>query len=309
LLEPGVIVDAAELTSSATSGAPALPDAAPRRRGRRRRYPLSLVVGAALVTLFVGVALLSFFWTPYDPKAISVPDRLRPPGSGGYLFGTDKLGRDVVTQLMLGARNSLYVSVMSTTVALTVGALFGLLVAGAGPRWQGTLTRTADVGLALPGILVALVVATKLGPGNTTAILAIIVWFVPVAARVTIGPARQVLALDYVEAAYAYGRSRRFVLFKHVLPNIAPLLIVLASVMFAAAILIEAALAFLGVGVQPPTPSWGRFLNEAQPLLDAAPSLMYFPGLAIVLTVLGFNLLGDGLRTVLDPQQARTGVL
>jgi peptide/nickel transport system permease protein len=313
LLEPGVIVDAAESTSSATStatsGAAASPDAPPRRRGRRHRYPLSLVLGGALVAVFVGVAFLSFFWTPYDPKAISVPDRLLSPGSPGYPFGTDKLGRDVVTQLMLGARNSLYVSVMSTTVALTVGALFGLLVAGAGPRWQGTLTRTADVGLALPGILVALVVATKLGPGNTTAILAIIVWFVPVAARVTIGPARQVLALDYVEAAYAYGRSRRFVLFKHVLPNIAPLLIVLASVMFAAAILIEAALAFLGVGVQPPTPSWGRFLNEAQPLLDAAPSLMYFPGLAIVLTVLGFNLLGDGLRTVLDPQQARTGIL
>jgi peptide/nickel transport system permease protein len=309
LLESSVIVDAPESTPSAPSGGPALPDAAPRRRGRRRRYPLSLLLGGALVALFVGVALVSFFWTPYDPKAISVPDRLRPPGSPGFVFGTDKLGRDVVTQLMLGARNSLYVSVMSTTVALTVGALFGLLVAGSGPRWQGTLTRTADVGLALPGILVALVVATKLGPGNTTAILAIIVWFVPVAARVTIGPARQVLALDYVEAAYAYGRSRRFVLFKHVLPNIAPLLIVLASVMFAAAILIEAALAFLGVGVQPPTPSWGRFLNEAQPLLDAAPSLMYFPGLAIVLTVLGFNLLGDGLRTVLDPQQARTGIL
>jgi peptide/nickel transport system permease protein len=309
LLEPGVIVDAAESAPSATSGAAVSPEAAPRRRGRRYRYPLSLWIGGALVALFVSVALVSFFWTPYDPKAISVPDRLRPPGSRGYPFGTDKLGRDVVTQLMLGARNSLYVSVMSTTVALTVGALFGLLVAGAGPRWQGTLTRTADVGLALPGILVALVVATKLGPGNTTAILAIIVWFVPVAARVTIGPARQVLALDYVEAAFAYGRSRRFVLFKHVLPNIAPLLIVLASVMFAAAILIEAALAFLGVGVQPPTPSWGRFLNEAQPLLDAAPSLMYFPGLAIVLTVLGFNLLGDGLRTVLDPQQARTGIL
>lgn len=238
-----------------------------------------------------------------------MPDRLLPPGSDGYIFGTDKLGRDVVTQLMLGARNSLYVSVLSTTVALTIGALFGLLAAGSGRRWQGVLTRTADVGLALPGILVALVLATKLGAGNKTAILAIIVWFVPVAARVTIGPAKQILALDYVEAAYAYGRSRRFVMFNHVLPNIAPLLIVLGSVMFAAAILIEAALAFLSVGVQPPTPSWGRFLNEAQPLLEAAPSLMYFPGTAIVLTVLGFNLLGDGLRTVLDPQQARTGIL
>ncbi|MEO7371377.1 MAG: ABC transporter permease [Ilumatobacteraceae bacterium] len=273
------------------------------------RYPLPLMLGGLLVSLFVFVAMLSFFWTPYNPKKISVPDRLLPPGSEGYIFGTDKLGRDVVTQLMLGARNSLYVSVLSTTVAITIGALFGLFVAGSGPRWQGTLTRVADVGLALPGILVALVLATKLGPGNMSAILAIIIWFIPVAARVTIGPAKQILALDYVEAAFAYGRSKRFVLMNHVLRNIAPLLIVLASVMFAAAILIEASLAFLGVGVQPPTPSWGRFLNEAQPLLEAAPYLMYFPGVAIVLTALGFNLLGDGLRTILDPQQARTGIM
>ncbi len=295
---------------AAPEAAAAAPASTGRRRARRAmRYPLSLILGGLLVSLFVLVALVSFFWTPYDPAKISVPDRLLPPGSDGYPFGTDKLGRDVVTQLMLGARNSLYVSVLSTTVAITIGALFGLFVAGAGPRWQGTLTRIADVGLALPGILVALVLATKLGPGNESAILAIIIWFIPVAARVTIGPAKQILALDYVEAAFSYGRTRRFVLLNHVLPNIAPLLIVLSSVMFAAAILIEASLAFLGVGVQPPTPSWGRFLNEAQPLLEAAPYLMYFPGMAIVLTVLGFNLLGDGLRTILDPQQARTGIM
>lgn len=285
------------------------PPVAKRSRRRFWRYPLPLLIGGTLVALFVLVALISFFWTPNDPAKISVPDRLLPPGSPGYPFGTDKLGRDVVTQLMLGARNSLYVSVMSTTIAITIGALFGLFVAGSSKRWQGSLTRMADVGLALPGILVALVLATKLGPGNESAILAIIIWFIPVAARVTIGPAKQILALDYVEAAYSYGRTRRFVLMNHVLPNIAPLLIVLASVMFAAAILIEASLAFLGVGVQPPTPSWGRFLNEAQPLLEAAPYLMYFPGMAIVLTVLGFNLLGDGLRTILDPQQARTGIM
>ncbi len=287
-----------------------MPDAlVTRKRRGLRRYPLPLILGATLVSLFVGVALLSFVWTPYDPKKLAVGKRLSPPFTNGHLFGTDKLGRDVVTQLMLGARNSLYVSVMSTTIALTIGALFGLWVAGSGPRWQGALTRVADVGLALPGILVALVLATKFGPGNLSAVLAIIIWFVPVAARVTIGPAQQVLALDYVEAAFAYGRRRRFVLMNHVLPNIAPLLIVLASVMFAAAILIEASLAFIGVGVQPPTPSWGRFLKETQPLMEAAPYLMYFPGLAIVFTVLGFNLLGDGLRTVLDPQQARTGIM
>lgn len=301
----------AEMIDAPTSSAQVSDGTAPSPKRRRvlRRLPFPLVLGALLVTGFALVALLSYFWTPYDPKAINVPDRLLPAGSSGYLFGTDRLGRDVVTQLMLGARNSLYVSVLSTTVAVTVGAVLGLFIAGCGPRWQALLSRITDIGLALPGILIALVLATKLGPGNTTAILAIITWFIPVAARVTIGPAKQILALDYVEAAYAYGRTRRFVLANHVLPNIAPLLIVLASVMFASAILIEAALAFLGVGVQPPTASWGRFLNEAQPLLEAAPSLMYFPGVSIVLTVLGFNLLGDGLRTVLDPQQARTGLL
>jgi peptide/nickel transport system permease protein len=256
----------------------------------------------------VFVALLSFVWTPYPPNQLNLSNRLAPPGTDGFLLGTDRAGRDVATELMLGARNSLYVSVISTIVAMVIGSSIGLAIAGAGRTLQGPLTRLVDTGLALPGILTALVLAAKLGPGNTTATLAIITWQIPVAARVTIGPARQVLALDFVEAAYGYGRRKPYVLVRHVLPNISPLLIVLGSVMFAAAILIEAALAFLGVGVQPPTSSWGRFLNETQSLLEAAPYLMYFPGVAIVLTALGFNLLGDGLRTVLDPQQSRSGL-
>ena len=274
-----------------------------------RKLPLTLYLGGTLVSLFVFVAMLSFIWTPYPANKLNLTNRLAPPGTPGFLFGTDRAGRDVVTELMLGARNSLYVSVISTIVAMSLGALIGLSIAGSRRTLQGPLTRFVDAGLALPGILTALVLAAKLGPGNTTATLAIITWQVPVAARVTIGPARQILALDYVEAAYGYGRTKAYVLRRHVIPNISPLLIVLGSVMFAAAILIEAALAFLSVGVQPPTSSWGRFLNETQSLLEAAPYLMFFPGLAIVLTALGFNLLGDGLRTVLDPQQARTGVM
>ena len=276
---------------------------------RLRKLPLTLFLGGTLVSLFVFVAMLSFTWTPYPANKLNLTNRLAPPGTPGFLFGTDRAGRDVVTELMLGARNSLYVSVISTIVAMSLGALIGLSIAGSRRTLQGPLTRFVDAGLALPGILTALVLAAKLGPGNTTATLAIITWQVPVAARVTIGPARQILALDYVEAAYGYGRTKAYVLRRHVIPNISPLLIVLGSVMFAAAILIEAALAFLSVGVQPPTSSWGRFLNETQSLLEAAPYLMFFPGLAIVLTALGFNLLGDGLRTVLDPQQARTGVM
>jgi peptide/nickel transport system permease protein len=275
---------------------------------RLRRLPLTLYIGGGLVSLFVLVAFVSFFWTPYPPNSLNLQNRLAPPGTPGFLLGTDRAGRDVVSELMLGARNSLYVSVVSTIVAMSVGAFIGLVIAGSKQRIQGPLTRFVDAGLALPGILTALVLASKFGPGNTTATLAIITWQIPVAARVTIGPARQILALDYVEAAYSYGRSKSYVLKRHVLPNIGPLLIVLGSVMFAAAILIEAALAYLSVGVQPPTSSWGRFLNETQSLLEAAPYLMFFPGISIVLTALGFNLLGDGLRTVLDPQQSRSGL-
>lgn len=292
---------------SADGGVDAIPETGGREKGR---LPISLLVGVVLVGAFIIVSLLSFFWTPYDPAVMAVQDRLLPPGSPGYLFGTDKFGRDVVTQLMVGARTSLFVSLLSTTVALVLGAVLGLLTAGATPRWRNVSSRLIDVGVALPGILIALVLAAATGPGSQAAIIAIIAWFIPIVARVTVGPARQVLALDFVEAAYAYGRTKTYVLINHVLPNIAPVLIVLGSVMFAAAILTEASLAFLGVGAQPPTPSWGRLLQESQPLLDAAPALMYFPGISIVVTVLGLNLLGDGLRTILDPQQeSRSGLL
>jgi peptide/nickel transport system permease protein len=165
------------------------------------------------------------------------------------------------------------------------------------------LSRFADLGIALPGILVALVLATAMRPGNTATIIAIVISFTPVMARIAIGPSRQILARDYIEAARSYGRSRPFILFRHVLPNVGHLIIVQVSVMFAAAILIEAALSFLGVGAQRPIPSWGRMLHEGQILMGSAPHLTLLPGLAIIVAVLGFNLLGDGLRAVLDPQQ------
>ena len=293
-----------EATATNSTG-PTRPETLWRRIGH---LPITLYIGGTLVSLFVLVTLVSFVWTPHPPNQMNLETRLAPPGTPGFVLGTDRAGRDVVTELMLGARNSLYVSVVSTIAAMAIGTSIGLAIAGSNRVVQSASTRLVDAGLALPGILTAMVLAAKLGAGNTTATLAIITWQVPVAARVTIGPARQILALDFVEAAYGYGRGKPYVLIRHVIPNIGPLLIVLGSVMFAAAILIEAALAFLGVGVQPPTSSWGRFLNETQSLLEAAPYLMFFPGLAIVLTALGFNLLGDGLRTVLDPQQARSGL-
>lgn len=268
-----------------------------------RALPLSLTVGGLLVGILVSVALLSLVWTPHDPTAVSVGERLLPPGTDGYLLGTDRLGRDVLSQIMAGARNSLRVGVVSTIAALIPGVAVGLAAAGSGPFWQSALSRITDVGVALPGIVIALVLATVMGPGTTTVIVAIVIGFLPIVARVTIGPAKQILARDYVEAAFAYGRTRPYVLVRHVLPNIGPFIIVQASVMVAVAILIEAALSYLGVGAQIRTSSWGRSLNEAQPLIDVAPLLMVFPGAAIMLAVLGFNLLGDGLRTILDPQQ------
>ena len=291
-------------TTATTSGDPNGAAPATRTETRaRRRWPIPMVLGVMLVGLVVGVAILSFIWTPYDPTAINVRARLSPPGTEGYLFGTDRVGRDLVTQIMVGARNSLYVSIVATLVSIIIGTTIGLFTAAAGPRWQSIVTRAVDVGVAIPGILVALVIATALQPGNFASIVAIIIWFIPFAARVAIGPAKQVLTLDFVEAAFAYGRSRLFVLFHHVLPNISSIVIVQASIMFAIGILAEAALSFIGIGAQPPTASWGRLLKEAQPLIDVSPSMMMFPGVAIMVAVLGFNLLGDGLRSYLDPKQ------
>jgi peptide/nickel transport system permease protein len=272
------------------------------RRTIRLNAPPSLLAGAVLLSVFLAAGLLSFVWTPDDPGTVDVAHRLAAPGSNGHLLGTDGLGRDVLSMIMAGARNSLLIAGAATIVAIVPGVLFGLLIAGSGRTVQALLSRITDVGVALPGLLLALVLATAIGPGTTTSIVAIVAWFVPVATRVTIGPARQVLALDFVESALAYGRSRRFVLFRHVLPNIGPLILAQASVMFASAILIEAALSYLGVGAQPPTVSWGRMLYEAQGFIAVSPRLLVLPGLAIVIAVLGFNLLSDGLRALLDPQ-------
>lgn len=271
--------------------------------GRRRSWPIQLVVGAVLIAVFVLMGLLSMVWTPYDTEALDVAARLSPPGTDGHLLGTDRLGRDVLTQIMAGARNSLWVSIVSTSISVIPGVLLGLWAAGSSRTMRELLTRATDVAIALPGILIALVLATAMGPSNTTTMVAIATWFIPVVARVTMGPARQVLAREFVEAAFAYGRSRWFVLLRHVLPNISPVIIVQTSLLFASAILIEAALSYLGAGAQRPTTSWGMLFNESQALVGQAPTLVLFPGLVMVLAVLGFNLLGDGLRTLLDPRQ------
>jgi len=279
-----------------------------RSRPRSSTYSPQLLVGVALTGAVAAITLLSLFWTPWNPLTLDVENRLQPPSSEHW-FGTDRLGRDLLTQVMVGGQNSLYVSIVATAIGIVLGTSLGLVAAGAGPRWGAALTRISDIGIALPSILIALVLATAVGPGNLSVIIAISFWFVPVTARVVVGPARQVLALDFIEAAMTHGRGRIYILFRQVLPNIAPLVIVQTSMMFAAGILIEASLSFLGVGAQPPTASWGRLLNESQPLLQIAPYYTLLPGMFVVITVLGFNLLGDGLAVLLDPQQSRKGVV
>nr|WP_246211011.1 ABC transporter permease [Phytoactinopolyspora alkaliphila] len=210
---------------------------------------------------------------------------------------------------MVGARNSLVVAVVSTAAALVPGVFLGLVTAGSKRASREVLSRATDVALALPGILVALVLATAMGASNTTTMVAITAWFIPVMARVVIGPARQIMAREFVEAARASGRGKWYILIRHVLPNIGPVVIVQTSLLFASAILIEAALSYLGVGAQRPTTSWGMLFNESQAVVGEAPTLVLIPGVVMVLAVLGFNLLGDGLRAALDPRQTTKAVV
>jgi peptide/nickel transport system permease protein len=242
---------------------------------RRRRWPITLYIGATLVSLFVLVALVSFVWTPYPPNQLNLTNRLASPGTPGFPLGTDRAGRDVVTELMLGARNSLYVSVVSTIVAMVVGASIGLFIAGSHRVVQGPMMRLIDVGLAFPGILIALVLAAKLGAGNTTAVIAIIIWQIPVAARVTVGPARQVLALDFVEAAFGTGDAGVRDVAARALAS-APLCARFRHVRSSGSI--EAALAYLGVGVQ--LTSHGDGSSTRRSRCSKSSYLMFFPGLA-----------------------------
>ncbi|WP_306319775.1 MULTISPECIES: ABC transporter permease [unclassified Streptomyces] len=270
---------------------------------RRRRGPLpgSLLVGGTVVALVVGMALLSFVWTPHDPTLVDPAVRLQQP-SADYWFGTDKYGRDVFSQILIGSRTTLYVGFVAVGVAALVGVPLGIL-AGMGPRWAGELLmRGNDLVLAFPALLLAIMLAAVYGAGTGVAMIAIGIAAIPSFARLIRGGTLQVMSTEYVTAARAAGRGPFAIALRHVLPNVSGLVIVQASVGFALAVLAEAALSFLGFGTPPPTPSWGRMLQESQELLAAAPRLAVFPGLAIAVAVLGFNLLGDGLRDRFDPK-------
>ncbi|MFC0626406.1 ABC transporter permease [Kribbella deserti] len=266
-----------------------------------RRLNAGLVVGALTVGLIVVLALLSFIWTPYDPTLVDPAVRLAKP-SADHWFGTDKFGRDVLSQLMVGARTTLYVGLVSVGVAALIGVPLGILAAMT-RRWSSELImRANDLLLAFPALLLAIMFGAVFGASTWTAMVAIGIATVPSFARVIRSGALQVMRTEYVLAARAAGRKPFAIAIRHVLPNVTSLITVQASVAFAIAVLAEAALSFLGFGTPPPTPSWGRMLQESQELLFGAPRLAAFPGVAIALAVLGFNLLGDGLRDRFDPK-------
>ncbi|MBW9052132.1 ABC transporter permease [Rhizobium mesosinicum] len=274
---------------------------------RRRSFGLSrrknLITGIIVIGVLAAIALLSLFWTPLPPAKMQIIHKLQPPLAFG-LLGTDQFGRDVLSMLMVGCWNSLSIAVSAVAIGGTLGSIAGISAAAIRGPYETLLMRACDVIFALPPILSAMILGAFLGPGRFTAITAIAVFMVPVFARVTLATSLQAWSRDYVLAAQAIGNSRFTISVRHVLPNIVSQIIVHAAIQLGLAILTEAGLSFLGLGMAPPAPTWGRMLADAQTFLSLAPWLAILPGLAIALTVFGFNMLGDGLRDLFDPREA-----
>ena len=264
----------------------------------------SFFLGAVLTCLLVFSATLSLVWTPWSPYEIDMAAKLQAPGSAHWL-GTDPFGRDVASLLLVGARNSILVGVIAVGIGLLIGASLGLLAAAKRGWVEELIMRLADFSFAFPAILSAIMMTAVFGAGIVNSIIAIGIFNIPNFARITRASAVAVWSREFVLAARACGKGPLAITIDHVLPNISSALIVQTTIRFAIAILAEAALSYLGLGTQPPQPSWGRMLAEAQTLLFQAPLLAVFPGVAIVLAVLGLNLLGDGLRDLMDPRLAR----
>ena len=262
-------------------------------------------LGAALCGVFAFLALLSLVWTPYDVAALDIANKLQPPSAAHWL-GTDHYGRDVLSMIMVGARVSLAVALVAVGIGVGIGVPLGLAAAArSGGALDEIIMRANDLVFAFPALLIAIMITAVFGPSAFNAILAIGIFNIPVFARLTRGAALSLWTRDFVLAARVAGKGRVWISLEHILPNLASLLIVQGTIQFSLGILAEAALAYVGLGAQPPTPSWGRMLAESQTMIAFAPRLALVPGLAIVLTVLGLNLMGDGLRDLLDPRLRR----
>jgi peptide/nickel transport system permease protein len=289
--------------STAHDLAPAVPAVGSVRWGRQwRRTARSTVVmlGAAAALLVVVAAVFADGLAPYAPDEQNFDLIEARPGPQA-VFGTDRFGRDVLSRVIHGSRISLYVALTSILSAMAVGGALGLVAGYVGGTWDNGINRVLDVFFSVPGLLLAVGIAAMRGPGVNSAVLAIAILYVPIFARVMRGPVLAERAKEYVEAVRALGASRLSVALRHVLPNVISPFVVQGTVALSQAILIEASLSYLGLSAQPPTPSWGNMLNEGRTYLETAPWISVFPGIAIMVTVLAFNLIGDGLRDVLDP--------
>ena len=291
------------MTSTTSTAMPSPTESAPGfwRRALRNH---SFAIGAALTLMLLAMAALSFVWTPHSAYAVNMDAALQPPNAT-YWLGTDAYGRDIMSSLLVGARSSIMVGVIAVGIGLIIGTALGLLAAARRGWVEEVVMRIADFTFAFPALLLAIMLTAVYGASIRNAIIAIGIFYIPTFARVTRASAKQVWARDYILAARACGKGPWRITIDHVLPNILPALIVQATIQFALAILAEAALSYLGLGTQAPEPSWGRMLAEAQTLMFQSPLLSVWPGVAIALTVLGLNLLGDGLRDLLDPRLAR----
>jgi len=262
----------------------------------------SLIFGLALTAVFALGAALSFLWTPYDVTVLEIANKLKPP-SVAHWFGTDHFGRDIFSMIMVGARTSIAVAVVAVGIGMGLGVPFGLAAAARkGSLLDEVIMRGNDLIFAFPSLLIAILITAIFGPSAVNAIIAIGIFNIPVFARLTRGAALSLWTRDYVLAARVTGKGAVRISIEHILPNLANLLIVQGTIQFSLGILAEAALSYVGLGAQPPTPSWGRMLADAQTLIALAPHVALFPGFAILFTVLGLNLAGDGLRDVLDPK-------
>ena len=262
----------------------------------------NLIIGGLLTGVFLVAALVSFVWTPFDHAALDIPNKLKTPG-GVHLLGTDHFGRDILSMIMVGARTSIAVALVAVGIGMGLGIPLGLWAAArSGSMIDEIIMRGNDLVFAFPSLVIAILITAIFGAGAVNAIIAIGIFNIPVFARITRGAALSLWQREFILAARVAGKSAARISVEHILPNVTNLLIVQGTIQFSLGILAEAGLSYVGLGAQPPTPSWGRMLADAQTLVSIAPHMALMPGFAIIFTVLGLNLMGDGLRDYLDPR-------
>ena len=266
------------------------------------RGSYTLILGAAMTLCFAAAALVSFIWVPFDVTLVDISNKLQRP-TGQHWLGTDHFGRDLLSMIMVGARTSIAVALIAVGIGILIGVPLGLLAAARKRSWlDEMIMRANDLIFAFPSLVIAILITAIFGAGAVNAIIAIGIFNIPVFARVTRGGALSLWGREFILSARVAGKSGLLISVEHILPNLANLLIVQGTIQFSLGILAEAGLSYVGLGAQPPLPSWGRMLADAQTMVSFAPHLALVPGGAIILTVLGLNLMGDGLRDRLDPK-------